>query len=164
MKQCIFYFLVFIACLQTGIAQKTLLIERRGTPVTQRIEIYDDLTFQLRNDDAGWYTRTILDLDPNAQLIFMGDTWVSIDDIVKIKLSRQRAIANILGGALQVGGISMFLGDVWYTVAGNPEFSQGGMEFGVLNFVVGTAIRKVFAPIRYRIGNKRRLRVVDLTF
>jgi hypothetical protein len=164
MNQSLICLIVFIVCLQSGHAQKMLLIERRGTPVTQRIEIYDELTFQLSNDDAGWYTRTILDLDPNAQLIFIGDTWVSVDDIVKIKLKRQRALANILGGALQVGGISMFLGDVWYTVAGNPEFSQGGMEFGVLNFAVGTAIRKVFAPIRYRMGTKRRLRVVDLTF
>lgn len=156
-------FLFFIS-LQTVSAQKVLLIERRGTPVTQRIEMYEDLTFQLKDDKAGWYTRTILDLDPNAQLIFLGDSWISVNDIVKIKLKRQRTLVNILGGALQAGGISMFVGDVWYTLAGNPEFSQGGMEFGVLNFAVGTAIRKLFAPIKYTIGKKRRLRVVDLTF
>lgn len=141
-----------------------LLIERRGTPATQRIQLYEDLTFQLKDDKAGWYTRTIIDLDPNGQLIFIGDAWIPIADIVKIKLKRQRALVNILGGALQVGGISMFFGDVWYTLAGNPEFSQGGMEFGLLNFAVGTAIRKLFAPIKYNIGKKRRLRAVDLTF
>ncbi len=164
MKGSIFFMFLFFISLQTVSAQKVLLIERRGTPVTQRIEMYEDLTFQLKDDKAGWYTRTILDLDPNAQLIFLGDSWISVNDIVKIKLKRQRTLVNILGGALQAGGISMFVGDVWYTLAGNPEFSQGGMEFGVLNFAVGTAIRKLFAPIKYTIGKKRRLRVVDLTF
>lgn len=164
MKSALFYLLFLTSCLQMATAQKTLLIERRGSPVTQRIQLYDDLTFKLKDDQAGWYTRTIYDLDANAQLIFLGDSWVSVDDIDRIRLRRQRALPNILGGALQVGGISMFFGDVWYTLAGSPEFSQGGMEFGVLNFAVGTAIRKLFAPIKYNIGKKRRLRVVDLTF
>ncbi len=156
--------MIFIACLQIGWSQEFLLIERRGSPVTQRIAVYDELTFQLKDDNVGWYTRTILDMDANAQLIQVGDAWVAIGDISRIKLKRQRALANILGGALQVGGISMFLGDVWYTLAGNPEFSQGGMEFGLINFAVGTGIRLLFSPIKYNIGKKRRLRVVDLTF
>jgi hypothetical protein len=164
MKSALFYLLFLTSCFQIATAQKTLLIERRGSPMTQRIQLYDDLTFKLKDDQVGWYTRTIYDLDANAQLIFLGDSWVSVDDIDRIKLRRQRALPNILGGALQVGGISMFFGDVWYTLAGHPEFSQGGMEFGVLNFAVGTAIRKLFAPIKYNIGKKRRLRVVDLTF
>ncbi len=164
MKGRFFWVLTLFFCLQVGSAQKLLLIELRGSPVTQRIEMYEDLTFQLKDDPAGWYTRTIVDVDPNAQLIFFGDSWVAIEDIARIKLKRQRAIANILGGALQVGGISMFMGDVWYTLAGNPEFSEGGMEYGLLNFAVGTGIRKIFAPIRYKIGKKRRLRAVDLTF
>jgi hypothetical protein len=164
MKSALFYLLFVIACVQVGSAQKTLLIERRGSPVTQRIQLYEDLTFKLKDDKVGWYTRTIYDLDANAQLIFLGDSWVAVEDIARIKLKRQRALPNILGGALQVGGVSMFFGDVWYTLAGNPEFSQGGMEFGILNFAVGTAIRKLFAPIKYNLGKKRRLRVVDLTF
>lgn len=158
------FFLLMLSVLSSGVCQKYVLIERAGTPVTQRISMYEDLTFQLKDDDAGWYTRRIYDMDPNGQMIMLGDSWVAIKDISRIKLKRQRAIANILGGALQVGGISMFMGDVWYTVQGEPQFSEGGMEFGLLNFAVGTAIRMTLAPIKYRLGKKRRLRVVDLTF
>ena len=157
-------FLLLLFCLPSGMTQKLLLIERRGSPVTQRIEMYEELTFQLKDDHVGWYTRTIYDMDVNGQLILLGNAWVAIGDIDRIKLKRQRTLVNILGGALQAGGISMFFGDVWYTLAGNPEFSQGGMEFGLINFAVGTGVRKLFAPIKYKIGNKRRLRVVDLTF
>ncbi len=156
--------LLLICCQLSAWGQKYLLIEVAGNPHTQRIAMYDDLEFQLKNDDAGWYDRKILDMDPNGQMIMLGDSWVAIGDIERIRLKKKRALATLLGGALQVGGISMFMGDLWYTVQGEQEFSQGGMEFGMLNFAVGTLIRKIFEPIVYKFGKHRRLRVVDLTF
>jgi hypothetical protein len=146
------------------LGQKLLLIEKRGTPNTERMELYDELTFQLKDDEVGWYTRQILDMDVNGQMILLGDTWIPIHEIERIKLKRQRALANIVGGALQVGGVSMILGDAWYTIRGRPEYTQGGIEFGFVNIAVGSAIRAIFAPIRYDLGKKRRLRAVDLTF
>lgn len=153
-----------IICLQPALAQKYLLIERAGNPHTERIAMYDDLTFQLKEDNVGWSTRKILDMDPNGQMIMLGDSWIQLKDIERIKLKRKRTLPTILGGALQVGGISMFLGDLGYTLAGRPEFSEGGMQFGLINFAVGTAIRLVFEPIIYNLGRQKRLRVVDLTF
>jgi hypothetical protein len=148
----------------TVFGQHYLLIEKAGNPRTTRIPMYDELTFQLRNDDAGWYTRQILDMDANGQMIMLGDSWVAIKDITRIKLKKQRAIANILGGALQVGGIAMFFNDVWFSIQGEPQYSEGGMEFGLINFAVGTGIRLAWAPIKYRLGNQIRLRVIDVTF
>lgn len=145
-------------------AQKYLLIEKAGTPRTQRIAMYDELTFKLRDDKTGWNTRQILDMNPDGQMILLGDTWVPVQNIEWIKMKQQRVIANVLGGALQVGGISMFLGDLWFTAVGNPEYSEGGMEFGLLNFAVGTGIRLLFAPITHKFDKRKRLRVVDLTF
>jgi len=145
-------------------AQKYLQIETAGNPKTMKIAMYDEITFQLANDDSGWYTRQILDMDANGQLIMIGDSWISIKDITRIKLKKQRAIANILGGALQVGGITMFFTDVWYSINGEPQYSEGGMQWGLVNFAVGTAIRALWGPIKYRMGDHRRLRVVDLTF
>ena len=157
--------LLLLCCCQLSVwGQKYLLIEVAGDPHTQRIAMYEDLEFQLKDDDAGWYNRQILDMEPNGQMIMLGDSWVALGDIERIKLKRKRALATLFGGALQVGGISMFMGDLWYTVRGEQEYSQGGMEFGVINFAVGTLIRKIFEPIVYKFGNKRRLRVVYLTF
>lgn len=157
--------LLLLCCCQLSVwGQKYLLIEVAGDPHTQRIAMYDDLEFQLKNDDAGWYDRQIIDMDPNGQLIMLGDSWVAVGDIERIRLKKKRALATLLGGALQVGGITMFMGDVWYTIRGEQEYSQGGMEFGLINFAVGTLIRKIFEPIVYKFGHKRRLRVVDLTF
>ena len=153
-----------ILCLLPLSAQKYLLIERAGNPHTERIAMYDDLTFQLRDDDAGWYTRRILDMDPAGQMVMLGESWVALKDITRIKLDRKRVLPMILGSALQVGGISMFMGDLWFTIVGEPQYSEGGMEFGLINFAVGTAVKLLFAPIIYNLGKQKRLRVVDLTF
>lgn len=144
--------------------QKFLIIERAGTPRTERIAIYDEITFELKDDDKGWYKRQILDLNADAQLILLGDTWVPLSDINRIYLKRKRVLATIIGGALQGGGLSMIMGDAYYTLRGNPEYTEGGMEFGALNIVLGTAIKALLGPIKYKLGKKTRLRVIDITF
>ena len=126
--------------------------------------MYEELTFQIKDDKVGWYTRQILDMDPDGQMILLGDSWVPLNTIASIKLNRKRVWPNIIGGALQVGGISMFMGDLWFTVTNQPQYSEGGMEFGLINFGVGTIIRALFSPIVYDLGKRKRLRVVDLTF
>jgi hypothetical protein len=158
------FVLFFCFGFQLLTAQKYVLIEKAGNLHTERIPMYEELTFQIKDDKVGWYTRQILDMDPNGQMILLGESWVPINTIARIKLNRKRAWPNIIGGALQVGGISMFMGDVWFTIAGEPQYSQGGMEFGLINFGVGTLIRALFSPIVYDLGNRKRLRVVDLTF
>lgn len=156
--------LFLISFLTFASAQKFLVIERSGTPRTKRFSIYDEITFQLKDDDKGWYTRQILDLNADAQLILLGDTWIPIADITRIRMSNQRLLATIIGGALQGGGVSMMLGDAWYTIRGDSKYTQGGLEFGLVNIAAGTAIRMLLGPIKYKLGNKTRLRVIDVTY
>ncbi len=146
------------------LCQKYLIIERTGNPRTERIAIYDEITFELKDDDKGWYTRQILDLNADAQLILLGDTWIPLSDIDRIFLKRKRVLASVIGGALMGGGASMLLGDAYYIIRGNPEYTQGGNEFGVLNILLGTGIRALLGPIKYKLGRKTRLRVIDITF
>lgn len=143
--------------------QRQLLIEKAGNPRPERLQIYDKITFQLRDDPVGWYTRQIFDLDAGGQMILLGDTWTSVRDISRLRLKRQRVIPNIIGGALAGGGASMFLFDLWQTVVGDPRISQGGMEYGAVNMAVGYGLKSWLGPIKYRLGNRKRLRVVDLT-
>lgn len=156
---------ITVLFIQNLAGQKFLIIERSGTARTERIAVYDELTFQLKDDDKGWYTRQILDLNADAQLVLLGETWIPISDITRIFLKRQRVIPNIVGGALQVGGASMILGDIYYSTVRNAhQYTEGGIEFGLLNILVGTGLRALLSPIRYTLGKKTRLRVIDITF
>ena len=58
----------------------------------------------------------------------------------------------------------MILGDAYYTLTGRPEISEDGFEFGALNVAIGTLIRSLFGPIKYKLGDRVRLRAIDLTF
>jgi hypothetical protein len=145
-------------------AQKFLLIEKAGRARTERLMIFDELTFQLKDDDKGWYTRPIYDLDADAQLLQLGESWFSLADISSIRLKRQRTWANVVGLSLAAGGTSMILGDLWYTLRGHPELTQGGWEFGLVNIGVGLGLRSLLAPIRYKLGKNKRLRVIDVSF
>lgn len=162
----IFILLFLFASVITSnlLSQKFLIIERSGNPRTERIAIYDEITFELKDDDKGWYTRQILDLNADTQLILLGDTWISLSDISRIYLKRKRSLAMLIGGALQGGGASMILGDAYYTLRGQPEITQGGMEFGALNILLGTGLKALLGPIKYKLGKKTRLRVIDITF
>jgi len=162
------FFLIAILLLSAGankvFAQKYLLIEKRGNPKTERVAVYEYFTFQLKGDDE-WHTRQILGLNADAQLIELGDAWIPITDLTRIKLRRQRTWVNIVGGALQAGGASMLLADMYSTIArGDPQYTQGGWEWGLVNMAVGTGLKAVLAPIKYHLGGKHRLRIVDLTF
>ena len=164
MRNGLLSFILFCISIQQVSAQKYLLIEKAGNLHTEKIVMYEELTFQIKDDKVGWYTRQILDMEPDGQMILLGDSWVPLNTIASIKLNRKRVWPNIIGGALQVGGISMFMGDLWFTVTNQPQYSEGGMEFGLTNFGVGTIIRALFSPIVYDLGKRKRLRVVDLTF
>ena len=145
-------------------AQQYVLIEKSGTPRTERLKLYDEITFKLEDGTNNWHTRQILGLNTEAQMILFSDAWLPLSDLTRLKLHRQRTLANVIGGSLQGGGASMFLGDAYYTIRNRHGYTDGGMEFGLLNIVVGGAIRKLLGPIKYKLGGHRRLRIVDLTF
>jgi len=151
--------------LVSGYGQKYLIVEHAGTPHTKRFGLYDEITFQLKDDEKGWYTRQILDMNPESQMVlFEGDAWMPLADISRIKMPNKRAWAMIIGSAFQVGGASMVFGDLWTTLNGNGENTQGGMEMGLLNMAFGTALKALFGPIKYRLDEHTRLRVIDITF
>lgn len=163
-----FLFIPFVLLLFAGVqpihGQKYILIEKRGHPKTERIAVYEYFTFQLKGDEE-WHTRQVLGLDANAQLIELGDDWIPLSEITRIRLRRQRTWVNIIGTALQAGGASMVLGDLYSTIARNdPRLTEGGWEWGLVNIGVGTGMKALLAPIKYRLGGKHRLRIVDLTF
>jgi len=156
--------LILVCGVDPVCAQKYLQIERKGSPKTEKIKLYEQLTFQLNNDEKTWHTRQILGLDADNQLVELGETWYPLTDITKIKLQRQRGWVNIIGSALQAGGVSMILTDAWFSARNEPQYTAGGWEFGLINIAVGTSLKWVLAPIIYSLGGHHRLRIVDLTF
>ncbi len=145
-------------------AQKLLQLEKYGSLKNVRFYIGEELKFQLRNDDKGWYTRTITDIDvDNGYLIFVNYP-LHIDSIAMIQLPRTSAM-QIVGGALQVGGINSIVFSLGYNpIFRNEPVNWEGVGFGALGILVGTVIRKLFKTKKFKLGKRKRLRLLDLSF
>ena len=164
MKKITLLFSFCFATLITLSSQEYLIIEQSGRLKNRRISQYEILTFKLKDDNKGWYHRQILDLNTDANLILLGDTWVPIKEIKSIKVGKMRTLATIVGNALQRGGVSFLMGDAFYTLKGKPEFTQGGLESGFASIALGTALKKWLSPVKYNFNQHTRLRIIDLTY
>ncbi len=145
-------------------AQIYLQLEKAGTLKTIRYSEGDVLTFRLKNDDKGWYDRTIVSIDVQGKRLIFPDVVMSVDSIDAIRLDRKAVGAQILGGALQVGGINQILFNGYYAIFQDRKLEWGSMGFGALNIVVGTVLKRLFRHPVFNISERKRLRLIDLNF
>ncbi len=143
--------------------QKVLQIERSGSLKTIKMHIGDEVTFSLKGAPRQYYTRDILDLFPEVQTIQFAGGAVSVDQIAAIRMRGSNHWAKSLGGM-----VGIFTG-VWATYslldvlintrAPAPfQYWVGGIALGV------TGILFLVPERVLRMGDRRRLRVLDLTF
>ncbi|HLF65945.1 MAG TPA: hypothetical protein VI603_19435 [Saprospiraceae bacterium] len=160
--------LVLIAitlCLTASIhAQIYLQLEKAGTLKTIRYSEGDVLIFRLKNDDKGWYERIILSLDVKRNRLIFPDVVIPIDSIEAIRLERKAVAAQIIGTALQAGGINLMLFTGYDAIFHDRDVDWTSMGSGFLNIAIGTVLKRIFRHAVFRISTRKRLRLLDLNF
>lgn len=145
-------------------AQKVLQIERYGSLKTRKFHIGDELTFSLRAEPKQFYTRTIQDLFPEVGTIqFMGGA-VQAGDIAAIRLTGSNRWAKGLAYSLWtftgVWVLYSILDSLIHSRAPTPfQYIVGGSTAGL-----GTILGWLVPEKVVRFGDRRRLRILDLTF
>ena len=163
MKYLLLFTFIFFLWAHTD-AQLFLQLEKAGTLKTIRYTEGDLLTFRLKNDDKGWYERTIVSIDVPGNRIIFPDVTLSVDSIEAIRLERKAIVAQLLGSALQVGGINQILFTAYYAIFQDRKLQWSSMGFGALNIVVGTVLKRLFRRPVFHINQRKRLRLIDLNF
>lgn len=140
-------------------AQKVLQIERFGSAKTKKIYIGEEINYRIKGDKT-WYTGVIQDLLIDENIILLQERYIRIDDIEIIRERKTwskpmgRQLYNFAGGWLlfSAGGTLVGWSFGWDTViiAGSAVLT-------------GFLIQKIFKYKKYKIGKKRRLRMLDLT-
>lgn len=143
--------------------QKFLQLEKSGTLKTVRFYAGDALTFRIRNDETGWHTRYIQDFDLVQDKIIFPNLDLPVDSISMIRLPRTRAM-HIIGRALQAGGINTILFSATYSAFDNREIDWTAMTTGAANIAVGTLFTSQFRTKRFKVGKRKRLRLLDISF
>ncbi len=144
-------------------AQKFLQLEKGGSFKYTRYYIGEDIVFKLHNDDKGWHTRTITDIDVDGNRLVFFNHPLPIDSIAMIRLPGSK-VWQIAGLTLQVGGANAILFSLGYNpIFNNEPVNWGGVGTGALGIAIGTAIRQLTKTKKFVPGPRRRLRLLDVT-
>jgi len=146
-------------------AQKLLQIEKVGSLKTQRYYIGDEVIFQLEGEeDDYWYRERIIDILVEANSVLFTNRVIKISSITKIRSFKDRGWSrNLSSRAFLASGAF-----VAFSLIGSAttEFmlNRASAIIPGATIIVGLAIRLIFRRKTYKIGKRRRLRVLDLNF
>lgn len=158
-----------LLCLLMGLAaneasgQRLLQIETYGKAKTKKIFIGEQITYA-QTGMEGWHTSYIEDILPAQGRLALSDRYLVVSNITAL---RYRSAWPGVGTSL------MTFGTAWagyaligYTFDGNPEtnFSALDAVVGGTSILAGLAMRRFLKYKTIKIGKRKRLRLLDLTF
>ena len=160
--------LLLIACLcffaSPIFGQKVLLIEKFGNPNPEKIQLGSFLTYQVKNDDI-WYQGYLRDLRFDQNMLELDDRFVPLDDIAAFQYKRRWP---------KQGGIQLALfGVAWsgWALIGtltdnNPDTNYRWSDAVVTGAAagIGLSLPLVFGKKTVKFGDRRKLRMIDITF
>lgn len=156
-------FVSFVLVATSLLSQKVLILEKRGTLKSRRYYQGDEITFRKMGDKT-WHTSELVRMIPEDGIIVLDGDYVRINEIRAIKRKRNRQRRNSIGNQLY------FFGTAWgvYTgidelVAKRPTDWEAAAYVSGSSFVLGTLLKTLFKSKTYKIGNRRWLRMTDLT-
>lgn len=143
-------------------AQKVLQIEKRGKVKTKKINVGEELTYRLKGSSE-WNTEVITDIKVEEGLLVFSNQFVKVSDIRTIKSYKTARMANNAEKSLYSFGAAWLLFSLGGTLAGEP-LNDLTWQVPVSSALLGFTIKKLFSTRKYRIGKRRRLRLLDLSF
>lgn len=157
-------FTLFVLTAASLDAQKTLILEKRGTTKTKRFYEGDEITYRLKGE-KDWETATIIQMIPQQNILVLDKIYVKVDEIDALLKFKNRRRTNGLSTQLYVFGTAW----VAYTAIDDLVISEQATDWeaaayaGGTSFLVGTILRLMPKKKTIKLGKKRRLRLLDLT-
>lgn len=139
-----------------------LQLEKVGSMKVTKIPLGSVITYSIK-DGQGWYTSEIANFMYNDQLIFMADRTIPLKEITALQY--QRTWPKAIGRQLGLFGLSWsgyaFIGTL---TDGKPETNYRTSDAIVTgtSLAVGLLLPKLISFRVKKIGNKYRLRLLDL--
>lgn len=157
-------FLFLFLSLQSIYPQKFLQLEKAGTLKVKKFFVGDEIYFQVKEgQETYWRTEVITDILVDERILLFPKGMVRLEDITAIKTFRNAQSArrfSLMFYNFGIGWLVFSLADA--LVGGTLSWSVAVVTGSSL--AIGFIIGKIFKAKTYRLGNKRRLRVLDVTF
>lgn len=161
---CLALLLGFTMFPRTATAQRYLLIEKMNSPRTTKISEGSTITYRLKGD-AEWHTGRIQHLRTDQPLIAVDDYYVNLTEVEALRKARLGARAG--SAMLTTFGLSWSgLALIGKLTDGDPETQYNARDAAIsaTSVASGWLIGKLFRYRTFAMGNRYRLRIVDLNF
>jgi hypothetical protein len=155
---------MFACLLPTGIAQKVLLLEKAGSVKSKRFYAGEELTLRFAEDPA-WHTVTIAAILPEDSILVLDRQYVKLHEIEAIKTFKNRRWSRTLGNQFYVFGASWLAftaGDEIASARNSADWEAAAWVSGT-SIATGWLVQRFFRWRAHRMGEKYRLRMLDLT-
>ena len=139
-----------------------LLLERANRARTTKYFPGDELRFRLNGEENYWYKRRISDILPETNTLMLDNYAVALPEIERIKVYR-KPVWRILGGAAYSLGATLALA----TTVGRFGFNDKSVDLPSLYGISAVSFGAGWWLTRartLRLGNKHRLRIVEIRF
>lgn len=146
--------------------QKVLQVEKIGSAKTQKFTIGDGITYKLQDDDI-WYNAVIEDIKAEEGFLIFNDRLVRVEAIEALQFNDSRRWSRNLGLQLY----TFAAGWTFFGIADHLIFNQNENRASIPLIVIpastalvsGFLIQRIFRQRTLKMGNKYRLRLLDLT-
>lgn len=160
----IFLTIMLIGPLTIAKAQVFLQLEMRNDTETIKFRRGDVLTFKTKTQPKDWISREIIDMKVSENVVLFEDGFRHLDEIISIRLHRRtfddltKMIQKFAVGWLVFGGLSLL-------VVPNSTLPLGALLVSSGAFYgTGWLLNKLFKYRIVKLGNRYRLRLLDLRF
>jgi len=162
MKILYIFLSIFLLSILPAQAQKVLQMEKRGKVKTKKFYLGEEITYKLKGS-KDWYTDIMVDIKIEEDIIVFSERFVKVSDIKAIKSYKNARFARSAQASLYTFGAGWLLFSLGGTLAGEP-LNDLTWQVPVTSFVLGWTIKRIFYTRIYRMGKRRRLRVLDISF
>lgn len=156
---CMFFLMLLIPALVSG--QEVLEIVTFNKVKTRKIYPGEQLTYQTKEEPDRWYSGTLDRLDILNNKITVGLNTISIEDITAFR--EKAVIPGIVSKFMMISGLSSIIAIVFTPGIPTSQFVNWiYINAGVI--IAGFTVDRVWRYKKIKFGNKRMLRLLDLTF
>lgn len=156
--------LLILSAMTPLAAQRYLLVETANRPQTLKIQEGSLLTYRMQGE-SDWLTGKIIEFRADQQLVAIDNYYLDISKVDALRQTRP--------WALPTGVMLMTFGSAWSGFAligkatdGNPDTRYEARDAIISGISVGAGLA-IGRLLRYRViklGDRRRLRIVDVSF
>ncbi len=164
MSSRLFWYIVitaaFLGLANNLVAQRFIQLERSYNLKTNRFYIGEELTFRIGEH---WYTRPIKDILVEDQIMLVEEGLVKIDDITQVRTFGGDGPSQAISIGLYSFGFGWGIFSVADALAGGElKWSAAIISGG--SVATGFLIRQIFKQKTHKLGKRKRLRPLDLSF